>query len=176
MISDRLLVYVRASSLAPVILREDSITNEQWYFAMVNIARGWIHVRDDRFSKCRNRKNLRRLESFGKSWIGTRNVHGKNVFDPLRLAKRLTCNGMSLDSWYYENIKRWCYGTRGNNQYIEVYRLKFILKRHVFVLHATSVNTGSVQVTHRAVGARTMHVFGTDLVSDPAIWLVESWD
>ena len=30
---------------------EDSITNEQWYFAMLNITRGWIKVRDDRFSK-----------------------------------------------------------------------------------------------------------------------------
>ena len=57
---------------------------------------------------------------------------------------------------------------------IEIYRLKFILKRHVFVLHVTSVSTGSVQVTHRAVGARTMHGFGTDLVRNPAIWLVES--
>ena len=58
----------------------------------------------------------------------------------------------------------------------EIYRLKFILKRHVFLLHVTSVNTGSVQVTHRAVGARTMHTFGTDLVRNPAIWLVESRD
>ena len=52
---------------------------------------------------------------------------------------------------------------------IEIYRPKFILKRHVFVLHVTSVNTGGVQVTHRAVGARTMHGFGTDLVRNPAI-------
>ena len=59
---------------------------------------------------------------------------------------------------------------------IEVYRPKFILKRHVFVMHVTSVNTGSVQVKHRGVGARTMHGFGTDLVSNPAIWLVESRD
>ena len=59
---------------------------------------------------------------------------------------------------------------------VEIYRLKFILKRHVFVLHVTSVNTGSVQVTHHAVGARTMHAFGTDLVRNPAIWLVESQD
>ena len=58
----------------------------------------------------------------------------------------------------------------------EIYRLKFILKRHVFVLHVTSVNTRSVQVTHCAVGARTMHGFGTGLVRNPAIWLVESRD
>ena len=57
---------------------------------------------------------------------------------------------------------------------LEIYRPKFILKRHVFVLHVISVNTGSVQVTHRAVGARIMHGFGTDLVRNPAIWLVES--
>ena len=59
---------------------------------------------------------------------------------------------------------------------LESNRPKFILKRRVFVLHVTSVNTGSVQVTHRAVGARTMHGFGTDLVRNPAIWLVESRD
>ena len=47
-------------------LHEDSITNEQWYFAMVNITRGWIHARDDRFAKFRGRKNLRSLESFDK--------------------------------------------------------------------------------------------------------------
>ena len=62
------------------------------------------------------------------------------------------------------------------NTNIEIYRLKFILKRHVFVLHVTSVNIGSVQVTHRAVGARTMHGFGTDLVRNLAIWLMESRD
>ena len=55
---------------------------------------------------------------------------------------------------------------------IEIYRLKFIFKRDVFVLHVTSVNTGSVQVTR----ARTMHGFATDLVRNPAIWLVESRD
>ena len=59
---------------------------------------------------------------------------------------------------------------------LEIKRPKFIMKRHVFVLHVTSVNTGSVQVTHRAVGAWTMHGFGTDLVRNPAIWLVESRD
>ena len=59
---------------------------------------------------------------------------------------------------------------------IEIYRLKFILKRYVFVLHVTSINAGSVQVTHRAVGARTKHGFGTDLVRNPAIWVVESRD
>ena len=57
---------------------------------------------------------------------------------------------------------------------IEIYRLKFISKRYVFVLHVTRVNTGSVQVTHRAVVVRTMHGFGTDLVRNPAIRLVEN--
>ena len=59
---------------------------------------------------------------------------------------------------------------------IEIYRLKFILKQDVFVLQVTSVNTGSVQVTHHAVGTRTMHGFGTDLVRNPAIWLLERRD
>ena len=59
---------------------------------------------------------------------------------------------------------------------IEIYRPKFILKWHAFVLHVTSVNTGSVQVMHRAVGARIMHGFGTDLVRNSAIWLVDSRD
>ena len=59
---------------------------------------------------------------------------------------------------------------------LEIYRPKFILKRHIFVLRVTSVNTGIVQVTHRAVGAKTMHGFGTDLDRNPAIWLVESRD
>ena len=142
-------------------LREDSITNEQWYFAMTNITRGWIHVRDDRFCP----------QSFGKwrhNYLAHATCTAKNVFDLFSLAKCLTCNGMSLESWYCENIKKWCY--------IKVYRLKFLLKQHVFVLHVTSVNTGSVQVMQRAVGARTMHSFGTDLVSNPAIWLVESRD
>ena len=57
-----------------------------------------------------------------------------------------------------------------------VYRPKFILKRQVFLLYVTNVNTGNVQVTHRAVGARTMHGFDTDLVRNPTIWLVESQD
>ena len=57
---------------------------------------------------------------------------------------------------------------------IEFNRLKFSLKRHVFVLHVTSVNTGSVQVTRRAVGAGTMHGFDTDTIRNSTIWLVES--
>ena len=100
-------------------LREGSITNEQWYFSMVNITRGWIHVRDVRFSKFRNRKNLRSLESFDK-WhrLARATRTANNVFDLLSLAKCLTCNGMSLDSWYCENIKKkWCYGSWGNKQY-----------------------------------------------------------
>ena len=55
---DMIFVYLR--------LREDSITNEQLYFAVLNITRGWIHVRDDRFSKFRKWKNLQSLESFDK--------------------------------------------------------------------------------------------------------------
>ena len=51
---------------------------------------------------------------------------------------------------------------------IEIYRLHFILKWHVFALHVTSVITGSVQVTHHAVSARSMQGFGTDLVRNSA--------
>ena len=57
---------------------------------------------------------------------------------------------------------------------IEIYRLEFILKQHIFVFHVTSVNTESVQVTHPAVGAGTKHGFGTDPIRNPTIWLVES--
>ena len=83
------------------------------------------------------------------------------------------CNGMSLDIWYCEKNDAMEPEEITN---IEIYKLKFILKRHVFVLHMTSINTGSVQVTHCAVDARTMHGFATDLVRNPAILLVESWD
>ena len=85
----------------------------------------------------------------------------------------LVPNGMSFDSWHC-GISRNDAMEPEEITNIEIYRLKFILKRHVLVLHVTSVNIGSVQVTHRAVGARTMHGFGTDLVRNPAIWLVES--
>ena len=95
-------------------------------------------------------------------------VTAKNFFDPFSFAKRLTCRWiigivkiLNNDAMEPEEITN-----------IEIYRLKFIFKRDVFVLHVTSVNTGSVQVTR----ARTMHGFGTDLVRNPAIWLVESRD
>ena len=57
---------------------------------------------------------------------------------------------------------------------LEIYRLKFILKPYILVLHMTSVITRNEQVTHRVVGATTMLDFGTELVRNPAIWLVES--
>ena len=94
---------------------------------------------------------------------------------PSALPNVLLGNGMSLDRWYCENIKNDAIEPEEINN-IEVNRLKFILKRHVSVLHVTSVNTGSVQVTHRAVGARIMHGLGTNLVSNPDIWLVERRD
>ena len=96
----------------------------------------------------------------------------KNVFDPFSLAKILlimACRWIvgipNIDAMGPEEIAS-----------IEIYRLKFILTRHVIVMHVTSVNTGSVQVTRRAVGARIMHSFCTDLIRNPAIWLVESRD
>ena len=57
---------------------------------------------------------------------------------------------------------------------LEIYCLRFILKRHVSVLHVNSVIAGSVQVAHRAVGARTMHCYVADPVRNLAIWLMES--
>ena len=152
-------------------LHDGSITNQQWYFSIVNITRGWIHVPDDRFSKFRNRKNLRSFEPFGK-WrhdLLARATHtANNVLDDMIFAKRLTCNGISLDSWHCENIKKWCYWTWGNNQYrnlqagVNFEPIRFCVARD--------------QRHYRkcAVGVGTMHGFGTDLVRNPAIWLVES--
>ena len=159
-------------------LCEDSFTNEQWYFAMVNITRGWIHLRDDFPSSAIERicGALNRLVS-----DVIINWHAQRARWKMSLILSTLPNVLLVTlAW------RWIIGIVKilNNDAmepeeitcIEIYRLKFILKRHDFVLHATSVNTGSVQVTHRAVGARTMHGFGTDLVRNPAIWLVESRD
>ena len=156
--------------------RKDSIANEQWYFEMVNITRGWIHVPDGRFSKFRNRSGaLNRLasdviinwhEQGARRKISLIPSALSNVLLEMAccwivdIAKILTNDGMEPEE--ITNIK--------------IYRPKFILKWHVFVLHMTSVNTGSVQVTRRAVGARTMDGFGADLVRSPAIWLMESQD
>ena len=68
---------------------------------MVN-TRGWIHVRDDRFSKFRNRKNLRSLIRLLSDAIinwprATRAAN--NAFDPLSLAKRhtlITCQILGI--------------------------------------------------------------------------------
>ena len=163
-------------------LREASITNEQWYFAMVIITRGWIHVRDDRFSQFRNRKNLRSLESFGKwnhNLLARATCPAKTSLIPSALPNVLlvmACPWLGLFSIVEIFLKNDAMEPEEITN-IEIYRLKlFFFKRHIFVLHVTSVNTGSVQVMHRAVGARTMHGFGTDLVRNPAIWLVESRD
>ena len=74
-----------------------------------------------------------------------------------------------------KTLKKWCYGTWGNNQYrnllAEVY---FEAAR--FCIARDQRQYWKCAVMHRAVGARTMHSFGTDLVRNPAIWLVESRD
>ena len=49
---------------------------------------------------------------------------------------------------------------------IEIYRVKFILKWHIFMLHVTSIISRSVQVAHHAVGAWTMHGLCTDLIKN----------
>ena len=113
---------------------EGSITNEQSYFSMVNITRGWIHFGDDRISKFHNGKNLRSFESFGKwchNWLATRTAN--NVFDPSSLAKRLmlmTCHCifgiikiLTSNAMEPEEITK-----------IEIYRLSFISKGHISVM------------------------------------------
>ena len=50
---------------------------------------------------------------------------------------------------------------------IEIYRLTFISKRHIFVLHVTNVITRSVEVTHHEVGARLCTVLP---LTQLAIW------
>ena len=45
---------------------------------------------------------------------------------------------------------------------------------HFFYCHMTSFVTGSVLVKHCAVGAKTMHSLGTELIRNLAIWLVEN--
>ena len=54
---------------------------------------------------------------------------------------------MSLDSWYCVNIEKNNAMELEEMNNIEIRRLKFILKQHV---------------SHRAVGARTMHRFGAN--------------
>ena len=85
----------------------------------------------------------------------------------------LVPNGMSFDSWHCENIKKWCYGTGGNNQYRNL-QTEVYFEETRSCIARDQRQYGSVQFTHRAVGARTMHGFGTDQVRNPAIWLVES--
>ena len=85
---------------------------------MVN--KGWIHVRDSQFLKFHDRKIMRGCESFGK-WhhnllVMSDAPNGDNFFSPFTLCQP-SCNGMSLDSWFSENIDKWCYGTGRNNQY-----------------------------------------------------------
>ena len=104
-------------------LREASITNEQWYFAMVIITRGLIHVRDDRFSQFRNRKNLRSLKSFGKwhhNLLARATCPAKTSLIPSALPNVLlvmACPWIGLFSIVEIFLKKWCYGTWGNNQY-----------------------------------------------------------
>ena len=171
-------------------LREDSITNEQWYFVMVNITRGWIDVRDDRFSKFRNRKKLWSLESFGK-WRHNLNLNNLNNFNLnlvinwhaqrawrkmslipsvlLKVLLLITCHWIV---GILKILKKWCYGTWGNKQYINL-QAEIYFETTSFCIARDRHQYQSVQVTHRAVGVRTMHGFGTDLVGNPAIWLVE---
>ena len=158
-------------------LHEDSITNEQWYFAMVNITRGWIRVRDDRFSKS---------SAIGRI-CGALNRLVSDViinWHAQRAWRKMSLIPSALPNVLFVMACRWIVGIvkiLENDAMepeeitnIEIYGLEFILKQHVFVFHVTSVNTGSVQVTHPAVGAGTKHGFGTDPIRNPTLWLVES--
>ena len=117
-------------------LREDSITNEQWYFAMVNITRGWIHVRDDRFSKFRNTESI----------CGALNRLASDViinWHAQRARRKMSLIPSALPNVLLVMACRWIVGiakilTNDGMEpeeitNIEVHRPKFILKRHVFV-------------------------------------------
>ena len=120
-------------------LREDSITNEHWYFGMVNIIRGWIHVRNDRFSKFRNRKNLQSLESFGKwrhkmtSFRARATCTAKMSLIPSALPNVLV---VMACRWIVGIVKiwtKWCYGTWGNNQYRNLQAEVYFEAPHFFL-------------------------------------------
>ena len=77
------------------------------------------------------------------------------VFDPF--------TALSWDSWYCENIDK-KYMKLEEITCIEIFMLKFIVKRHI--LH---IAHDQLPYWNCAVGARTMHSFGTDLVRNRAI-------
>ena len=153
--------------------------NYKWAVVFCNgeCHQSWIHVRDDRLSKFRNR--IYGALNYLVSDVII-NWHAQRARRKMSLIPSALPNVILVMAcrWIVGILKILKHDAMGPEEItnIEIYRLKFILKRHGFVLHVTSVNTGSVQVTHCAVGARTMHGFGTDLVRNPAIWLVESQD
>ena len=66
-------------------------------------------------------------------------------------------------------FKKWCYGTWGDNQ-------NRSLQAEVFLSGTFCIACHQRQYRKCAGYARTMHGFGTDLVRNPAIWLMESRD
>ena len=129
-------------------LREDSITNVQWYFAMVIITRGWIHFRDDRFSNSAIEiicGALNRLESDIIINWHARRARRKIYLIPSALPNVLL---VMACHWIFGIVKILKNDAMEPQEItnIEIYRLKFIFEWHVFVLHVTSVNTRSVQL------------------------------
>ena len=116
-------------------LREDSITNMQWYFAMMNITRGWIDVRDDIFCMFRNRKNLRTLNRLVSdviiNWHAQR-ARREMSFIPSALPKVLLVMACRWIIGILKIIKNDAMEPEEITN-IEIYRLKFLLKQHVFV-------------------------------------------
>ena len=71
-------------------LYEGSLTNEEWYFLMVNVTRGSINIRGARFSKVHKKKNPRSRESFAKyfiiRWPRATCTEANNIFDPWQMS------------------------------------------------------------------------------------------
>ena len=59
----------------------------------------------------------RLVSDFINYWSRATRTMAKMSLVPWRLAKRLTCNSISLKNWYCENINKLCYGTERNEQY-----------------------------------------------------------
>ena len=71
-------------------LYEGSLTNEEWYFLMVNVTRGSINIRDATFSKVHKKKNPRSRKSFAKyfiiHWPRATRRPANNIFDPWQMS------------------------------------------------------------------------------------------
>ena len=167
------------NGMVSVYLRLHEGSNHKWTMVFFNGEYNqtfnswqWFHVFQVSWQKYSCRAMNRLMSDVIICRSRATHTTANDVFDPFKPCQRLICNSMPLVRIVtlllnnaMEPVKR---------TIRKIYRLKFILKQHVFVMHVVSVITGSVQATHRAVGARTMHCFGTGLVKNRDIWLVES--